>query len=290
MLSPAAMGFVQRISAGASALVLGSTLLLGAKESHAHAGLDVVEEALAEEVERRPRDPGARLDQAQAFEAAGAWDQALAALDEAERLGGDRDQIDGLRGRVLVEAGRNEEAKRVLDRLIARLPAAPGPRYQRATALMRLHRPADAAVDFAAAVDTLPSPSPSHVLAWRDALVAAGEPSEAVRALDRGMLRVGNVPTLELAAIDLEERLGRNQAALRRIDRLIAQSPRNPAWLARRGELLERTGATTDAKGSYAQALAMIESRPTAQRSQRTAALERRLRAALASTPGDAQR
>ena len=93
-----------------------------------------------------------------------------------------------------------------------------------------------------------------------------------------------NLPSVQeiLAAIDLEEQLGRHEAALRRIDRLIAQSPRNPAWLARRGELLERMGETAEAKASYAKALAAIEARPAAQRSQRTAALERRLRAALA--------
>jgi tetratricopeptide (TPR) repeat protein len=279
------MGLVHRIGAGASALVIGSTLLLGSHDARAHADLDSVEAALAEEVARRPRDPQPRLDQAQAFEAAGRWDQALAALDEAASLGGDRDRIDGLRGRVLVAAGRDEEAKRVLDRLIERVPTAPGPRYQRGLALMRLGRPADAATDFAAAIETLPAPNPSQVMAWRDALLAAGKPAEAIRALDRGMLRVGHVPTLELAALDLEERLGRYDAALRRIDRLLAQSPRNPAWLARRGDLLERTGATGDARASYAQALAVIEARPAAQRGQRTAALERRLRAALADDP-----
>jgi tetratricopeptide (TPR) repeat protein len=279
------MGLVHRIGAGASAVVLGGTLLLGARDSQAHAGLDVIEAALADEVARRPKDPALRLEQAQAFEAAGEWDRALAALDEAAALGGDVDQIDGLRGRVLVAAGRHDAAKAMLDRLIARLPSAPGPRYQRGLLLLQMQRPGDAARDLAVAVDELPSPDPSHVLAWRDALVAAGQPADAIAALDRGMLRVGSVPSLELAAVDLEERLGRLPDALRRIDRLIATSPRNPAWVARRGELLERVGSSADARTSYAQALAMIERRPLAARSLRTAALEARLRAALARSP-----
>ena len=40
------MGLVHRIGAGASALVLGSTLLLGAQDARAHADLDAVEAAL----------------------------------------------------------------------------------------------------------------------------------------------------------------------------------------------------------------------------------------------------
>jgi predicted negative regulator of RcsB-dependent stress response len=134
-------------------------------------------------------------------------------------------------------------------------------------------------------VRSLPSPTPQHVLTWRDALLAAGKPAEAVRALDEGMLRVGHVSSLALAAVDLDVQLGNLDAAVGRMDRLIAQNPRNPAWFARRGDLLERAGATADARASYARALAMIEGRPAARRSHRTANLERRLRAALATEP-----
>jgi tetratricopeptide (TPR) repeat protein len=284
------MGIVYRIGAGASALVLGGSLLLGARDTRAHQGLDVLEPAMADEIARRPSDPVLRLEQAQVFEAGGEWDRALAALDAALALGADPDEVSGLRGRVLLAAGRLEDATRELDRLIARRPDAPGPYYQRGLARLRAERPADAARDFERAVLALPQPAPQHVLAWRDALVAAGKPADAVRALDRGMLRVGQVPSLELAAVDLEVQLGRHRDALRRMDRLIAQSPRNPAWIARRGELLERTGASSEARASYQQALAMITARPAARRSHRTAALERRLRAALAHTSDTSDR
>jgi predicted Zn-dependent protease len=275
---------VHRIGAGASALVLGGSLLLGARDAQGHAGLDVLEPAMADRVARHPTDPAVRLEQAQVFEAAGAWEQALAALDQAATLGADADQVSGLRGRVLLAAGRLGDARRELDRLIARRPDAPGPYYQRGQVLLRLERPADAARDFERAVATLPAPTPTHVLAWRDALLAAGQPADAVRALDRGMARVGQVSSLELAALDLEEHLGRHRDALQRIERLLAQHPRNPAWVARRGELLARSGKPTDARAAYEHALAMITARPAARRSHSTADLERRLRAALADT------
>jgi Flp pilus assembly protein TadD len=275
------MGIVRRIGAGASALVLGGTLLLGDRPAHAHAGLDVLEPAMADKVARNPSDPGARIEQALAFEAGGQWDAALAALNRAAALGADRDEVSGLRGRILLAAGRPEDAKRELDALIARRPDAPGPYHQRGMALVRLGRPAEAAPDLEKAVETLPRVTPEDVLLWRDALLAAGKPTDALRALDRGMLRVGHVPSLELAAIDLDAALGRHAEAVERIDRLIAHNPSNPAWVARRGELLERSGAREQARAAYTQALAMIEAHPAARRSHRTAALERRLRAAL---------
>ena len=273
------------MGAGASAVVLGGTLLLGARQAEGHAGLDVLEPAIADKVARNPSDPTVRLEQAEVFEVAGQWDQALAALDRAAALGADADQVSGLRGRILLAAGRTADAKQELDALIRRRPDAPGPYYQRGLALLRLGRPADAAPDFEKAVNDLPRPTPEDVFTWRDALLAAGKPADAVRALDRGMLRVGNVSSLELAAVDLEVQLGRHRDALARLDRLIAQNPHNPAWIARRGELLERTGAHREARAAYTRALAMIEARPAARRSHRTADLERRLRAALTTGP-----
>jgi tetratricopeptide (TPR) repeat protein len=269
------------MGAGASALMLGGTLLLGERPAGAHAGLDVLEPAMSDKVARNPSDPAVRLEQALAFEAAGHWDAALAALERAAALGADRDEVSGLRGRILLAAGRPEDAKRELDALIARRPDAPGPYHQRGLALVKLGRPAEAAPDLEKAVEKLPRVTPEDVLVWRDALLAAGKPADALRALDRGILRVGHIASLELAAIDLDAALGRHAEAVERIDRLIAQNPKNPAWIARRGELLEKSGARREARAAYTQALAMIEAHPISRRSHHTAALERKLRAAL---------
>src|SRR5262245_32811651 len=106
------MGIVRRIGAGASAMVLGGSLLLGARQADAHAGFDVLEPAMADKVSRNPRAPAIRLEQALAFEAARRWDEALAALERAAALGADRDEVSGLRARVLLGAGRVDDAKR----------------------------------------------------------------------------------------------------------------------------------------------------------------------------------
>jgi hypothetical protein len=94
-------------------------------------------------------------------------------------------------------------------------------------------------------------------------------------------MKIGPVPSLELAALDLEVSLGRHEDALRRIDRLIATSPRNETWVARRGELLAGAGHDEEARQAYAAALRLIGERPADRRPAPTVALERRLRAAL---------
>jgi Flp pilus assembly protein TadD len=92
------------------------------------------------------------------------------------------------------------------------------------------------------------------------------------------------VPTLQLPAIDLALALGRDADALRRIDALLAQNPRNERWLVRRGEILERSGRASEANHTYPVAWALIDPRPAGRRGGRVRALEQRLRAHLAST------
>ena len=127
---------------------------------------------------------------------------------------------------------------------------------------MALGPPDEAARALRVAIDGMKSPTPDHVLALRDALLASGDRAGAVAALDFGLTRVGLVPSLALPALDLELELGRNEDALRRVDALLATNPRNEAWLARRGDVLDRLGRRDEARLARADALAAIQSRP----------------------------
>ena len=261
-----------------------AVLALVAGPAGAHLEIEVLERAAADEVAERPEDPEVRVRQAQVYRAAGEWDEALAALEHAAEHGADPDLVAAERGRVFLDAGRPRAAKIQFDRVLRRRPDAFGVLLQRGRAWVQLGHPGRAARDLGAAVAGMPRPAPEDVFAWRDALVAAGRREDALRALDRGIARLGRVPSLALAALDLEVALGRHQAALARLDRLLAESPRNEAWLARRGELLERAGRRDEARGAYARALELIATRPAERRGKRIEALEHRLRTALAET------
>jgi tetratricopeptide (TPR) repeat protein len=226
------------------------------------------------------------LRQALVHQVARRWDDALATLARAADAGADPDEVAAARGRVYLEAGWPRMAKVELDRVLARHPDRWALLYDRGRAWMLLGDAGAAADDFGRAVAGLPEPRPEQVFAQRDALLWLGRKDDALRALDAGIARLGPVPSLELAAVDLEAELARYEAALARVDRLLATSPRNEAWLARRGQLLTQAGRPAEAHAAYAAALALVERRPGTRRGPRTDELARQLRAALTTDTG----
>lgn len=274
-------------SRNVAALLLGGTLAAVAAPAAAHPGFDEIERHTAAEVERRPDDPASYLDLAQTRRLAGNYDGALVALEHAAAHGARPVEVNALRGAVYVDAGWPNMALLELDRALALDPAQPQVEITRARACMALGRPDDAASALRHAIAGMQHPTPDHVLALRDALVAAGDREAALAALDEGLARIGLVPSLALPALDLTLDLGRTEDALRRLDALLASNPRNEAWLARRGDVLDRLGRGEEARLARVDALAAIESRPAGRRGERSAKLERDLRAALAPPQND---
>ena len=115
-----------------------------------------------------------------------------------------------------------------------------------------------AVTDFDAALGLIASPPPELFLE-RARLLA---PAEAIRSLDDGIARLGPAFTLHLRALELEEQLGRIDAANARLDRIIAGSERREAWLMRRGDILARAGRVQEARAAYDAALAAISALP----------------------------
>jgi predicted Zn-dependent protease len=87
---------------------------------------------------------------------------------------------------------------------------------------------------------------------------------------------------LESYALDLEQRDGRLDAALARIERLAAGSPRQESWLVRRAAILAEAGRPGDAEQSLRQALLAIERLPPHRRTApATTRLEAKARLSL---------
>ena len=143
-----------------------------------------------------------------------------------------------------------------------------------------------AAEDFTRAItaeEEVGRTSPEHYLERARALASEGGEAvgEALRGLDEGLGRLGPIPALQLYAIDLEVVRRGYDAALARLDAVMAQSPPSGPWLARRGEVLERAGRPSDARVAYEQALADLASPGRKRRTGASAQLESQVRAAL---------
>jgi tetratricopeptide (TPR) repeat protein len=263
-----------------------ATLLLAWSPGPTVAHQDLADLLVVHEREsaRRASDPAVHLEEAHLRRLAHDFDGALVSLGRAATFGADPADEAIVRGQIYLDAGWPGAARNELDRALRTYPERFHLRLIRARASHRLGEPSAAAADYRVAIAGMRSPTPDQVIEYRDVVLEAGDEEGALAALDLGMARIGPAPTLQLPAIDLALALDRPGDALRRIDGLLAQSPRNERWLARRGEILERAGRPDEARQTYRVALALIEARPATRRGRRVRTLERRLRAHLAST------
>lgn len=236
------------------------------------------------EIDQRPRDPNLYLERSRILRAHGDFDASLADIAQAADLDPNLEAVHYDRGLTLLEADRAAEAESALSLFLEHAPENADARAARARARMQLGRPIEAARDFDVAIEHQPVPLPERYLDRARALADAGDEhvAEAIVGLDAGLSVLGPVGALERAAVDLEIRSGRFDAALVRIDRAAADSPRKETWLARRGDIQLQAGRDAMARQSYEQALAAIEGLPThRRRTPLTEQLEARLRSEI---------
>lgn len=162
-------------------------------------------------------------------------------------------------GMLAFAKGELGEARRQFDAALAQRPDDAEALVLRARTLSALNDRAGALADFDRALALIENPPPEIYLE-RASLYPS--PRDALRSLEAGLERLGPVISLQLRVLSLEESLGLTEAALRRIDQLIAQTERKETWLKRRGDVLARAGRPREAASAYAAALEAIASLP----------------------------
>ena len=215
------------------------------------------------------------------------WDLAQADYDHAFALNPGLAIIDFTRGRMFLEADWANSAKTCLDRFLLKHTNHVEGFTTRARTLVKLEKPLEAARDFTTAIRYAPSARPELYIERAQALASAGDKhyAEALRGLDEGIERLGPLVTIQLHAIDLELKRRQFDAALVRLEKIAAQSPRKETWLARRGEILVQAGRLEEARTAYEQALKALDSLPPGRRNVPAMnELEKRIKAALETT------
>jgi predicted Zn-dependent protease len=217
-------------------------------------------------IEAQPDDPTLYLRRGELHRIHQDWVKARKDYQHARKLDPDLAAVDFCMGRMKLEAGKPVEAKRYLDRYLERRPNDPKGRQTRGEALVELGQPLAAAEDFTVALANAGqgTPRPEIYLARARALLAAGPEhlDLAVSGLDEGLEVMGWPVTLDLYALELETEAKRFDAALRRLDRLAANSRRKEPWLMRKGAVLEAAGREHEAARVYRQALEAIDTLP----------------------------
>jgi len=279
---------------GLCAILLGLLLLPG--PASAHVALDEQIADLTAQIERRSEVASLYLKRGDLYRYRGEWRNARADYRRARRIDPALKGLDLSRGTLLLEEGKPGRAVAVLDRYLERRPGDPVGLRMRARARRALGMPLEAAEDLRQAIAAIDPPrrEPDDFLDRARALAAAGPDhlDEAIRALDEGMAALGPIVSLQIPAIDFCLQAGHFEEALQRVDVLAAGAGRREAWLAKRGEILERAGREAEARDAYAAALRALEMLPPdARRNRVIGKLEGNLRAALSrltSHPGEA--
>jgi tetratricopeptide (TPR) repeat protein len=252
---------------GAGAFAVAGVLC--ASVAAAHDGIEEQIAALTTQISTSPADPDLRLRRADLYRVGQRWAEALADLDDVARLDPAMEAPDLVRAQVFFDTGAWKRAVDAATRFLERKPGTPAALLLRARSRARLGMRASAVDDFTMALETRPLPD---VYLERANVTAAAGPAgvqDALNGLDAGVARLGPIVTLELAAIDLELRQRRYDAALARLDRVSAQAARQESWLARRGDILEKAGRVPLARAAYREALTLAESRHASARPTR---------------------
>ena len=268
----------QRFGSGRYArVVLTGLLILTRAPLDAHNGITEQIAALTAQIAKSSGSAELLVRRADLYRYQRQWKEALADLDRARQLDAELASVDLARAHVLLDSGRPRAAVDLATRFLTRQPRHADALIVRGRARAQIGLQRDAAVDFTRALDLRPVPDLYIERARTVAGTGTAQIEAALQGLDEGIARLGPIVTLELEAIDLEERLKRYDSALSRLARVSAQAARQESWLARRGAILEQAGRSAEARAAYHAALnaAMTLPDPTRRTRVSTALIER---------------
>ena len=216
------------------------------------------------------------------------WAAALADLQLARKLAPKNPGPLLSLGRLALDQGKFAEAIPSLNGFLQSQSNHVEGHLLLARALVRTHQEPEAVTHFGRALSLSTEPRPEWFIERSQAQFVQGEAhlTEALAGLDEGLVKLGPVPTLQLAAIDLELRRRHFDAALQRLDTILTASERKERWLLRRGEILELAGRPIEATAAYTSAREAFEALPLRlQRSLGMLDFRRQLEARLAALP-----
>lgn len=251
---------------------------------------------LSARIEREPHSAPLYLERAELYREERNWAAAVADLQTASTLDPAMAAVDLSLASLLFEAGNLSAALDAADRFVARSPENVNGHLVRARILRRFGSLGDAAAAYSRAIELdrrqrggAGGIQPDDYLDRARALAESGDMDEAIRGLDEGLAALGGAVTLQLLAVELEQKRGSVDGALARLATMEAVARRKEMWIARRGDILAAAGHLDDAGRAYRAALEAISALPPRARDNAaTAELEASVRMKLAATsPSD---
>ncbi len=233
-----------------------------------HAHPDLIEQIaqITSQLGKQPHTGNLYLQRANLFRRHSEYDAALLDIANAERWETNATVILLARARVYCDAGRSEAALSTVEEVLRLPPGEPEGLLIRARSRARLGQIESAVKDYDAAIARSIAPGPDVYLERARLLARLERWAEAAQGLDAVISNSPAASPLQLAAIEYDRQRGAFEAALARVDRLIAAYPVREPWLTLRAEVLEQAARREEAHATYETVLASIEHYPAARR------------------------
>lgn len=199
--------------------VLGLSLCLLAPSALAHGALSDRIAILGDRIAAHPGDAALYLERADLRHQDDAFDAALADLNRAESLDAKRAPFAVLKAQILLDAKRPKEAAAMVEPFAKANPKHGPAWWTLGQARLSAGDAAGAGEALDVAIPLMNPLVPDQVLAQAR---AQAKPEEALKRLEAGIGRLGPLVVLEEKAAELEVALGRREAALARLDGVIA--------------------------------------------------------------------
>ncbi len=218
------------------------------------------------------------------------WGAAEADYRHAADLEPDLQQVDFCRAKLLVDSGRLEEARLLIEKLVANPGVEPEFFIERARLLVRVGQPGAAVKDFQRGLMNS-RPQPEHFMELAQALQAEGEIEQALRSLDEGIRKCGPNGILQSYAVELDLQQKNYASAIVRLDTIIELIGRKEEWWAKRGDVLLLANRPDDARKSYKASLKAMDLLPKRlQQSPAMLKLQAQVRSALTNLTDNQQK
>ncbi|MGI9241717.1 MAG: hypothetical protein ACR2RV_13025 [Verrucomicrobiales bacterium] len=192
------------------------------------------------------------------------WKAGMTDYRRAGELDPELHRVSRAIGRLLLEAGKAEQALPQLEQFLKHQPGDPEGQILRGRAQGRLGEHLIGAADFDAALPKLRRPTPELYIERARILFEGGEryQARAIAGLEQGIERLGDLYTLHRYAAELEIEADQPEAALRRARVLLKKFDGNVSWRIFEAELLVALERKLEARVSYCKALETIAALP----------------------------
>jgi predicted Zn-dependent protease len=203
---------------------------------------------LSAQITKEPSNAGLYAQRARVYVHMRRPDLAWVDQSRAVRLDPGLAELPLLAAEILFAMGQPSAALAEIEQFLRERPEDLAALRLAAETLSSLGRHQEAASVLQRLISLLSRPTPDLVLELARELERAGQPVEALKALDPWLARYPRSTALFENAIRIELALGRREQAIVRLERLAKLSPRAEEWLRRRADLLAEAKSAGEAR------------------------------------------